>query len=260
MIDRTEVKLSARLKKIAEQIPPGSRLADIGSDHALLPVYTVQEGRVTFAVAGEINAGPLKAAQKQIREAGLEQIVFARLGDGLEVVGAGEVNVITIAGMGGSTIESILDRGKNKLAGVEKLILQPNVGEAAVRSWLLNNEWHLAGEHLLEEDGLYYEVLTAVPIRSELDAERNAALYKPIEWNGGFRADMSLQLLMGPHLLRRPDALFKAKWLEEVDKRQRIMEQMSRSQTLEAAQKRQSMKAETEKIMEVLACLHTDKP
>src|SRR5690606_19253288 len=86
------VSLSKRLQCIADQIPTGSRLADIGSDHALLPTYLAEQKRISFAVAGEVNTGPMKAAQRQVAAAGMGSIVNVRLGNGLEVIQEGEVD------------------------------------------------------------------------------------------------------------------------------------------------------------------------
>ena len=92
------MKLSNRLQQIHDQIPEGSRMADIGSDHALLPVAAIRSGKAVSAVAGEVNSGPYEAASKQVSDAGLEAQITVRRGDGLDVITAGEVDVITIAG------------------------------------------------------------------------------------------------------------------------------------------------------------------
>lgn len=154
------MRLSARLQLISDLLPKGCRFADIGSDHALLPVSAVQSGRAAFAVAGEVNDGPLEAARRQVAEAGETQRISVRKGDGLAVIAPGEVDAITIAGMGGALIVSILSGGKPKLAGVKRLVLQPNVGEEP-RRWLAENDWYLAEEAILEEDGKIYEVMMA---------------------------------------------------------------------------------------------------
>lgn len=109
-----------------------------------------------------------------------------RRGDGLEVLEPGEADCITIAGMGGSLIAAILDRGQKqgKLAGVKTLALQPNVGEDILRRWLLGNGWVLISEHILEEDGKTYEILTAVPEGSEA-GRTNEQLYREQALAGG---------------------------------------------------------------------------
>ncbi|MDR9853039.1 tRNA (adenine(22)-N(1))-methyltransferase TrmK [Paenibacillus sp. VCA1] len=258
------MKLSKRLETILNLIPEGSRLADIGSDHALLPVAAVQSGRAVRAVAGEVNPGPLKAAAAQVQEAGLGQLISVRKGDGLAVIEAGEANIITIAGMGGSLIANILDNGRDKLEQVELLILQPNVGEDILRRWLMEHGWLLSSERILEEDGKIYEILTAVP---ELSDQRISSrlLYEDQEWlrsggDGTFTVTRDLLLRMGPWLLKEPTPVLIEKWNRELDKLQGILDSMSASKLESAEIKAKLLQQEMEQIKEVLACLQKDRP
>ncbi|MFS0839610.1 tRNA (adenine(22)-N(1))-methyltransferase [Paenibacillus sp. 1P03SA] len=251
------VKLSQRLLEIAKKVPQGAKLADIGSDHALLPTYLVQQGTVPSAVAGEVNRGPAEAAQRQVRDANLSGRIEVRLGDGLSVLRPGEVDVVTIAGMGGALIASILDAGEDKLAGVSMLILQPNVGEDIVRWWLRSHGWHLAGETILEEDGKIYEILTAVRMKPE--DEKDAALYADRIVHGlTLSGDKLLQ--MGPYLTQDPPAVWFAKWEYELDKLAMIRRQLDRSVSGNAEEKRAALETEISRIKEVLECLRKDKP
>lgn len=233
-------------------------MADIGSDHALLPVYLAERGRVSFAVAGEINAGPLEAADKQVKMAGLSDIVQVRLGDGLAVVTAGEVDVVTIAGMGGSLITHILDEGQHKLAAVRKLILQPNVGEDQVRHWLMAHGWVLEDEIGLEEDGKYYEVLSA--IRSPNADQENLDLYRPRPLEGGGMLETAGLIRMGPILCSRPDESFYRRWLSEIEKLGKIMDGLEKGGTEAARQRWHEMNDERNRIEEVIQCLRKVKP
>ena len=256
------MKLSTRLTRIAEQIPAGSRLADIGSDHALLPVFAVREGRVTKAVAGEVNQGPLDAAQRQVNEAGLGQVIEPRLGNGLAVLTPGEVDVITIAGMGGALIVTILSEGLDKLEGVSRLILQPNVGEEFVRRWLLEHGWFLSSEQILEEDGRTYEILTAD--RLDDAAERNVQLYQErlLTNPDGLQVelhDFSL-LQFGPYLLNEASPVFVDKWKQEIDKLEKVAASVGRSDTDEAKLKVAALQQQIKLVKEVLVCLQKDRP
>ncbi|OKP97200.1 class I SAM-dependent methyltransferase [Paenibacillus sp. P46E] len=249
-------KLSNRLQLVLEQIPQGSVVADIGSDHALLPVAAVGSGRVRSAIAGEVNPGPFEAARRGVAEAGLGKAIAVRRGDGLEVLEPGEVDCITIAGMGGALIASILDRGLNlgKLEGVKTLALQPNVGEDILRRWLLNHGWVLTAEHILEEDGKIYEILTAVR-EAAAAGITNEQLYQELRLSSGVVCDRELLLEMGPWLLQAPNEAFFSKWQGEIDKLEGILTSLSRSELESAEEKRGKIKAQIRRITEVLECL-----
>ncbi|MGG6309888.1 tRNA (adenine(22)-N(1))-methyltransferase [Paenibacillus macerans] len=252
------MKLSARLQLIADLLPEGGRFADIGSDHALLPVAAVRSGRASFAVAGEVNDGPFEAAGRQVAEAGEAARISVRKGDGLAVIAPGEVDAITIAGMGGALIVSILNAGRAKLAGVKRLVLQPNVGEEFVRRWLLDNGWFLAEEAILEEDGKIYEILMAetVPQAEELNAE----LYREREIaDGRVRLTRELLLLMGPRLTAVPSGVFFDKWESELRKLDKIRRSVASSTQEASRDKEEELKRLSEQLKEVLACLPRDK-
>ncbi|MDX8359561.1 tRNA (adenine(22)-N(1))-methyltransferase TrmK [Cytobacillus sp. IB215316] len=195
-----ELKLSKRLEAVAEYIPMGSKLADIGSDHAYLPCYAFLQKKITFAIAGEITEGPFQSANDQVTSCHLNNVIDVRKGDGLSVIERGEVDCITIAGMGGLLIRDILETGKEKLSGVKRLILQPNVGSKHVRQWFILNGWELIAETILEEDEKIYEILIA---------ERGAP-YEPYE------EDIEKGLLVGPFLVKENNDSFKRKWTNEL--------------------------------------------
>lgn len=254
-----EPHLSKRLAAIARRLTEGSFLADIGSDHALLPIHAVSWGICRGAVAGELNEGPFRAARANVASAGLTGRIDVRKGDGLTVIAPGEADEIVIAGMGGATIKAILEAGVDRLGGVNKLLLQPNVGAPIVRRWLQENGWLLQDECVLEENGLHYEILEARPVANRRDGERLHQLYAPITLQGGLTVSADLQLEMGPHLLRRPSPAFLSMWRAELAKRERIVRRMRNARHAEAVAKRQMMEQETNIIREVLSCLPMDK-
>ncbi|QJC52538.1 SAM-dependent methyltransferase [Paenibacillus albicereus] len=251
---------SKRLRAIADYVREGSRLADIGSDHALLPVELVGRGTCPSAVAGEVNDGPLEAARRGIAAAGLASSIEARKGDGLEVLRPGEADTVTIAGMGGALIVSILESGRvgGRLEGVSQLVLQPNVGEELVRAWLLEHGWHLAGETILEEDGKVYELLNA--LRPAEGQAPNEELYggEPLLPGLSAEEDRKLKLRMGPYLTRRPSEAFALKWSSELRKLRGIERQLERSDTEEAAARKRELAQVIARIEEVLECMPTD--
>jgi tRNA (adenine22-N1)-methyltransferase len=251
------IVLSKRLMKIAENVTKGARLADIGSDHALLPVFLAQQKWIVSAVAGELNAGPFAAASKQVEEAGLNHVIEVRQGDGLEVINGGEVDVITIAGMGGQLIVQILTQGLAKLDQVSRLVLQPNVGEDVVRRWLLEQGWFLSSEVIIEEDGKTYVVLTADRLR---EADRlNQVLYQE-RLIANKKVDSDRLIAMGPYLITEAGPIWVRKWEEEWHKMQRIVEQLSQSKQEASIHRQRLIVEEMAEIQEVLACSQKVKP
>jgi tRNA (adenine22-N1)-methyltransferase len=209
--------LSSRLQTVVKYIPEGYTIADIGSDHAYLPCHVVQKGIVPFAIAGEVVEGPYISALKQVETAGLSDRISVRKGNGLEVIEAGEIDCITIAGMGGTLITNILDRGIEKLTGVKRLILQPNVGAIAIRKWLFAQGWLLIGEEILEEDGKVYEILVA-----ETGDPRTS-----------YGDDLESEFLFGPFLRKEKNEAFIQKWSGEKANWQRIVEQLDQAEETE---------------------------
>jgi len=152
--------MDSRLSKIAEYVPRGSRVADVGTDHAYLAIALVESKKADFVIASDKNQGPLEAAQKNVKAAKLEDKIELRLGDGLKVINAGEVEIICIAGMGGALIKEILTASPEVIKQAEKLILQPMNAVEKVRRWIKQNNWRIEDEDLAEVDGIIYEVLS----------------------------------------------------------------------------------------------------
>lgn len=229
-------KLSNRLEAVTNYIPSDARVADIGSDHAYLPCYAVKKGIASFAVAGEVVEGPYQSAKKQVKMEGLENQISVRKGNGLEVISPNEVDCITIAGMGGALIASILEEGKSKLASVKRLILQPNLSAISIRSWLIDNGWELIAEQILEEDGKIYEILAAEkgePLKPYKNTEKG--------------------LLMGPFLMEQKSSVFQNKWLGEKKNWERILVQLEKAAySSETEKRKQELKRKIKMAEEVL--------
>lgn len=260
-VDFRMIQLSRRLQVVADYVKEGNKVADIGSDHALLPVYLVQNRKTSYAVAGEVNDGPLQAAITQIRQAGLEQYIYARKGDGLAVIEANEVNTVTICGMGGALMRDILEAGRlsGKLSGVTQLVLQPNVGEDNVRYWLAEHQYVIVDETIIEEDGKIYEILHA---HKSTDAEKlNAQLYDLNKLSIPLPDEVKeiLQYRMGPFLILQRNAVWSKKWRLEVEKLNMILKSLEQSTSQQSIKKKHSLQQEIKMINEVLNWQFTDK-
>lgn len=218
--------LSRRLETVVKYIPEGFKLADIGSDHAYLPCNVVKRGISPFAIAGEVVQGPFQSAVRQVKLEGLESHISVRMGSGLEVINSGEIDCITICGMGGTLISTILEDGKQKLHSVKRLILQPNVGSKAVRIWLYENGWSLIAEEILEEDGKIYEVLVAEQGDPEF----------------GYTEEHDAGFLLGPYLMKNQSAPFRLKWQGELTNWLRILAQIEQgAENSESQNKKQEI-------------------
>ena len=155
------ITLDKRLSAVAALVRQGSRLADIGTDHAYLPVHLVQAGVCPSAIASDIGAGPLDAARRTVTENGLTSEITLRLGDGLCTVSAGEVEDIAIAGMGGETIAAILEAAPWTQNEAIRLILQPMTRSEDLRRWLLTHGFTVLEEHLIIDGRHLYPVMAA---------------------------------------------------------------------------------------------------
>ena len=156
------MELSKRLTAVAALVTPGSRLADVGTDHGYIPIWLVKNGRIPCAVAMDVNKGPLLRAEENIREEGLEEKIETRLSDGLKKLCPGEADAAVIAGMGGALTIYILEAASRVLPGMKELILQPQSEIAKVRRWLEDQGWQIAEEDMVEEDGKYYPMMRVV--------------------------------------------------------------------------------------------------
>ncbi|MFK3937648.1 tRNA (adenine(22)-N(1))-methyltransferase [Alkalihalobacillus sp. NPDC078783] len=233
-----EHKLSNRLMAVAGYVNHLKSFADIGSDHAYLPSYLCLSNASIHAIAGEIVEGPFQAAKKQVREAKLESRIDVRKGSGLEVIKPNEVEGITIAGMGGSLIASILEDGKEKLEGVKRLVLQPNNSARAVRIWLLENNWKLIEEDILVENEKFYEILVAEPGNDEERYEENR----------------EKKLMLGPHLIKEPSEVFIKKWASEQKNWERVLKALKQGKEQESLTERKTqIEMKIKHVQEVLA-------
>ncbi len=154
-----ELRLQPRLQCIAECVPRGARLADVGTDHGYLPVWLLQNGRISHAVASDINAGPLDHARRTAAEHGVSDKMDFRLCAGLDGVRRDEADTVVIAGMGGETIIGILRDAAWDWSGVT-LLLQPMTRVELLRPWLAEHGFCIAAERLVRDKGTIYAVLT----------------------------------------------------------------------------------------------------
>lgn len=154
-----ELTLTPRLRAIADQVPDGCRFADIGTDHAYLPVWLLLQGRIEEAIAADLREGPLSRARETAEKWGVARHVSCRLCDGLSSVAPGEVDTVAIAGMGGETIAAILAAAPWTREGTQ-LLLQPMTSFHDLRRWLFENGYNIEREHIVREGKRLYTIMT----------------------------------------------------------------------------------------------------
>ena len=190
--------ISKRLELVASFVPQGAILLDVGSDHAYLPIELVERGQIEGAIAGEVVDGPYQSALKNVEAHGLKEKIQVRLANGLAAFEEeDQVSVITIAGMGGRLIATILEEGLDKLSDVERLILQPNNREDDLRLWLQEHGFQIVAESILEEAGKFYEILVVEAGQMKLSAS---------------------DVRFGPFLSKEVSPVFIKKWQKEAVK------------------------------------------
>ncbi|GGV08471.1 tRNA (adenine(22)-N(1))-methyltransferase [Lactobacillus acetotolerans] len=186
--------MNLRLNTLAQMVEPGSRVADIGTDHAYLPIELVKNKQINYAIASDIAKGPLQNAKNDIAEAGLQGKIETRLGPGLSTVNHNDdIDTVVIAGMGGKLITDILDDAWNKHFCFKTLILEPNIGEPGVRKWLMGHKYQIVTEKLIVESGHTYELIKARAVKKRINLSEK-------------------KILFGPYILKEKNSIFYQKW------------------------------------------------
>ena len=173
-MEKKELQLQPRLQCLADLVPQGARLADVGTDHGYLPVWLLQHGRMECAIASDINALPLDHARATAAEYGVTACIDFRLCPGLAKIGSEECDTVAIAGMGGETIIGILEAAPWTRDGTHTLILQPQTKVDLLRRWLCESGYRFLEEKLVRDKEQLYVVFRVtggeVSALSEADA------------------------------------------------------------------------------------------
>lgn len=178
------IKINDRLLTAVQFVREGKRLADIGTDHAYLPIYLLSGGIISSAVAADINEGPLKKAKENILKYGYENKITTALCDGLTGVDEDSVDDIAIFGMGGELIARIIEVTPwlYNLSSGKRLILQSMTHPEKLRKFLADNGFNIIGESLSLDRGRIYQTICA-------------------EYDGIKRSFDDLVLFFGEHIL-----------------------------------------------------------
>lgn len=155
-----EIKLTPRLLSVANMVPDTKLLADVGTDHAYIPIYLVKNGIAENAVASDVVRGPVEIAQNNVKSYSLDHKIQVKMAYGLKA--AEGADTIVIAGMGGKLISEIIHEDINIAKSAKRLVLQPMTCEYDLRKFLHKNGFSIEKETIAEEDDKIYIVMTVL--------------------------------------------------------------------------------------------------
>ena len=228
------MELSKRLSAVAALVTDGYRLADIGTDHAYIPICLAGTGRIPEAVAMDVNQGPLFRAEENIRMHGLEDRIKTRISDGFASLEKGEADAAVIAGMGGPLMIRILREGAEVVSTLKECVLQPQSEIEKVRAFLLEEGFFFLDEDMVEEDGKYYPMMKVKP---PSDAGKAAEERSGTAWT-------RTELCYGKLLLMRKNPILREFLQREICIRRRILNELKNNKSLKAVQRRQELEEE----------------
>lgn len=203
------MQLSKRLEALANTVTKGSRVADIGCDHAYVSIYLMENKIAEHVIAMDINRGPLERANSNIALHGLSDKIETRLSDGAKKLNQGEVDAVLIAGMGGALMVKILSERFSVIKECKELILQPQSEIFLVRKFLHEQGFRIDSEQMMIDEGKYYTILRAVPGKECYNSE--------------------VQYLYGKCLLEKKDSCLKQFLLHQLEKKNAILERLEQA-------------------------------
>ena len=180
------IKLSKRLMAIASLIDDNLSIIDIGCDHGLLDIYLINNRSNISIIANDINKNAIENVKRNIKKYNSLNI-DVRLGNGLDIVDANEIDTIVISGMGTYTIIDIFESNKNKLDNVNNIIIQSNNNLEELRRYITSIGYYIDDEILVEDNNIIYTV---------------------IRFKKGIKEYNDKELFLGPILLKNKDDLF----------------------------------------------------
>ncbi len=222
------MEISQRLRIVGDFVTQKT-VADIGTDHAYVPIYLHKKGNVEKVIACDINKKPLQKAQQNIKLYHAENKIITRLGNGLQPLQPYEVDSIVISGMGGMLMIELMEQSPNIIKTVKELILCPHLDVTAVRKYLHNIGYVITDEKMIQEWDNFYTILRAIPGKQKYDKE--------------------IEYIFGSILLEKKDAVLKEYIINEKIRLKKIKQHLYDKRT-EQSQKRLQQIEEYKKAIE----------
>lgn len=151
-------RLSARLSAVAALVPAGAYLADVGSDHAWLPIFLVESGRIEWAMAIDNKMGPYLRMKTNVEQSKAANHIRCSQSDGISAIGP-EVDTLALCGMGGLLSCSILEAHPEKLQNIQTILMDPHRDLVAVRKRVSELGFHIDAETMVFEDKVFYTIM-----------------------------------------------------------------------------------------------------
>lgn len=228
------MKLTSRLAVVASKVPIGSIVADIGTDHAYVPIFLIENKICQKVIALDINKGPLERAKIQINKNHFQDFIEARLGSGLNTIISGEADTVIIAGMGGMLIRDIMSEGEDVLRKVDTIILQPMIAQEVLREWIYNNGYKIVDETLAKEEDKIYTIMVVKHGKELVDK-----IYYEI----------------GKKLIENKDPLLNEYLNKKIREIEKVIEKIEGKKSSKAEDSKKEYQAKLEKYMEIYKSL-----
>ncbi|MCI5903267.1 MAG: class I SAM-dependent methyltransferase [Blautia sp.] len=229
------MQLSERLRELAGMVTPGNRLVDVGCDHGYLPIWLVRNKIIPSAIAMDVRRGPLSKAQENIRQYALSDYIQTRLSWGLRELSVGEGDTLTIAGMGGPLMESLLEECPLVRESFAEMILQPQSDIGHFRHFIRSLGWEIIQEKIVLEDGKFYPMMKVRKAEKE-----NMPVYsREEEWFGRL-------------LLEERNPILKQLLKKELKTRENILDQLKAPGSDAAVKRMEEIREEQQIIRSAL--------
>lgn len=250
------LNLSDRLSVIAGCVSPGESVADIGTDHGLLPIFLWQRGIVSKIILSDINEGPLEKAKNNINMYAPDMIYSIRMDDGLKAIDSGEVDTVIIAGMGGLLMTRILEADTAKTLSFRKYILQPRSAQDKLRKWLFSRGFEIIDEHLVREGKYICEIIAAKPpdsdsVKTDNKIQTESELID-------LKSD--LQFEISPVLFSKQDPLLAEFIKQKIKKEEKVIPEILRHGSEKSKKKAVDAMDRLEELYSLLSRVTVDLP
>lgn len=227
------MELSVRLQAVADMVTEGTKVADVGTDHAYIPIYLVEHDKNPSAIAMDINRGPLRKAEENISSHNLENKIETRLSDGLKQLHLGEADSVVIAGMGGGLVVKIMEEGVLHKKYVKEWILQPQSEISKVRQYLNENGYCIVEENMVIDEGKFYPMMRVT--------------------EGTIEEYTQEELCYGKRLLKEKNPILKKFLEKEIDIKKEILEKLHQTKGGQVAKRIEEIEEETDRLQKTLS-------